>query len=60
AGSTSMKLSGYESIWTDSSGAYEFSNIPEGEYSIRAYFMDNGHTVAYRKVLLDADLELDW
>ena len=60
AGSTSMKLSGYESIWTDSSGAYEFSNIPEGEYSIRAYFMDNGHTVAYRKIMLDANLDLDW
>ena len=60
AGSTSMKLSGYESIWTDGSGSYEFTNIPEGEYSLRAYFMDNGHTVAYRKIVLDANLELDW
>ena len=25
AGSTSMKLSGYESIWTDGSGSYEFT-----------------------------------
>ena len=36
AGSTSIKLSGYESIWTDSSGNYQITGIPGGEYSIRA------------------------
>ena len=60
AGSTSIKLSGYDSIWTDSSGNYQITGIPGGEYSIRAYFMNNGHIAVYRKIILDADLELDW
>ena len=60
ADSTSIKLSGYESIWTDSNGFYQYDGIPDGDYSIRAYFMNNGHTVVYRKVFVNGDLSLDW
>ena len=60
AGSTSIKLSGYESIWTDSNGFYQYGDIPEGDYSIRAYFLNNGHTAVYRKVVVSADMSLDW
>ena len=60
AGATSIKLSGYESIWSDTAGTYQFTEIPAGEYSIRAYFMENGHIAVYRKIVLDSDLTLDW
>tara|TARA_B100000674_G_scaffold222417_1_gene182424 strand:+ start:374 stop:2698 length:2325 start_codon:yes stop_codon:yes gene_type:complete len=60
AGSTSIKLSSHDSIWTDDGSYYEYTNVPEGEYSIRAYFMNDGHTVVYRKIIVDRDIELDW
>ena len=60
AGSTSIKIAGYNSVWTDSEGNYQYTGIASGEHSIRAYFMNDGHTVAYRKIILDSDLQLDW
>ena len=60
AGSTSIKITGYDSVWTDSEGNYEYSNIASGEHIIRAYFMNDGHSVAYRKILINSDLQLDW
>ena len=32
AGSTSIKLSSHDSIWTDDGSYYEYTNVPEGEY----------------------------
>ncbi len=60
AGSTSIKITGYDSVWTDSEGNYEYSNIASGEHIIRAYFMNDGHSVAYRKIIINSDLQLDW
>ena len=48
AGSTSIKITGYDSVWTDSAGDYQYTDIASGEHIIRAYFMNDGHNVAYR------------
>lgn len=60
AGSTSIKIAGYDSVWTDSEGNYQYNDIASGEYIIRAYFMNDGHNVAYRKIIINSDLQLDW
>ena len=60
AGDTSIKLNSGDSIWSGTSGEYEITDVPFGEHVIRAYFKDNGHTVSYRKIFVDSDIELDW
>jgi PKD repeat protein len=60
AGSTSIKITGYDSVWTDSAGDYQYAGIAGGEHTIRAYFMNDGHNVAYRKIIINSDLQLDW
>ena len=60
AGSTSIKIAGYDSVWTDSEGNYQYNDIASGEHIIRAYFMNDGHNVAYRKIIINSDLQLDW
>jgi len=59
AAETSMKLVPRGSIWADG-GTYSIENISEGEYTVRAYFMNNGHTVVYRTIYIDSDTQLDW
>ena len=59
AGMTSMKIESRESVWS-SDGAYTLTDIPEGEYSVRAYFLENNHTVVYRQIYIDSDTTLDW
>jgi len=59
AAETSMKLVPRGSIWSEN-GTYSITDIPEGEYTVRAYFMNNGHTVVYRQIYIDSDTELDW
>ena len=56
---TSMKLVPRGSIWADD-GTYSIEDITEGEHTVRAYFMNNGHTVAYRQIYIDSDTQLDW
>ena len=60
ANSTSIKVDSLPSVWTDGNGAYTFSGITPGEHPVRAYFMNDGHTVAYRKMFLSDDMQLDW
>tara|TARA_B100000614_G_scaffold6832_1_gene6386 strand:- start:5129 stop:7489 length:2361 start_codon:yes stop_codon:yes gene_type:complete len=60
ANSTSIKVDSLPSVWTDGNGAYTFSGITPGEHTVRAYFMNDGHTVAYRKMFLSDDMQLDW
>ena len=60
AGSTSIKITGYDSVWSDTAGNYQYTGIASGEHTIRAYFMNDGHSVAYRKIIINSDLQLDW
>ena len=60
ADATSVKLVPMDSVWTDQTGFYSISGVSTGEHIIRAYFMNNGHTVAYRSVVVDGDVELNW
>tara|TARA_B100001029_G_scaffold179628_1_gene189989 strand:- start:3851 stop:6202 length:2352 start_codon:yes stop_codon:yes gene_type:complete len=60
AGDTSIKFESRDSVWTKDTGRYEITDIPYGEHVVRAYFKDNGHTVSYRKIFFDSDLEFDW
>ena len=59
AGDTSIKVDSMSSSWSED-GSYNFSGITEGEHTVRAYFMNNGHTVVYRKMYFDSDMQLDW
>ena len=59
AAETSMKLVPRGSVWAND-GTYSIENITEGEHTVRAYFMNNGHTVVYRQIYIDSDTELDW
>ena len=60
ADATSVKLVPMDSVWTDQNGFYSIPDVSIGEHIIRAYFMNNGHTVAYRSVVVDGDVELNW
>ena len=61
ASSTSIKVDSMASIWSNlNDGSYEFSGISPGEHTVRAYFMNNGHTVVYRKMFFTDDMQLDW
>ncbi len=59
ADSTSIKVDSMTSSWSDN-GSYVFSGISPGEHTVRAYFMNNGHTVVYRKMVFNSDMQLDW
>ena len=59
ADSTSMKVDSLDSVWSVN-GEYELNGITPGEHVIRAYFMNDGHTVVYRTINVDGDLELDF
>ena len=47
------------SSWSEG-GNYSFEGITSGEHTVRAYFMNNGHTVVYRKMVIESDMNLDW
>ncbi len=59
AAETSIKVDSMGSAWSEE-GSYTYSGISEGEHTVRAYFMNNGHTVVYRKMYFDSDMQLDW
>ena len=59
ANSTSIKVGSMQSSWSDN-GDYLFEGVAPGEHTIRAYFMNDGHTVVYRKMVFDSDTSLDW
>jgi hypothetical protein len=59
ANSTSIKVGSMQSSWSDN-GEYVFEGIAPGEHTVRAYFMNDGHTVVYRKMFFDSDATLDW
>ena len=59
AGSTYIKVDTMESV-VSSDGAYSFPGITAGEHTVRAYFMNDGHTVAYRTIFIQSDMVLDW
>ena len=59
AGSTSVKVDSYESVWSVD-GQYEINGLTLGEHVIRAYFMNDGHTVIYRTIYVTGDTELDF
>ena len=40
-----MKVNSFDSVWSDD-GQYEITGLPQGEHVIRAYFMNDGHTVS--------------
>ena len=59
ASDTSIKVDSMTSSWSEN-GTYSFAGISEGEHIVRAYFMNNGHTVVYRNMYFDSDMQLDW
>ena len=59
ANSTSIKVDSMQSSWSDN-GDYVFEGVASGEHTVRAYFMNDGHTVVYRKIFVDSDTSLDW
>lgn len=59
ANSTSIKVDSMQSSWS-SNGAYSFEGVTPGEHTVRAYFMNDGHTVVYRQILIEDDTNLDW
>jgi len=60
AGSTSIKVGSSSSIWSDAEGNYVFEGISPGTHTVRAYFMNNGHSVVYRSMNFQSDMQLDW
>lgn len=58
AAETSIKVDSMTSSWSDN-GNYEFEGITHGEHTVRAYFMNDGHTVVYRKMFFESDMNLD-
>ena len=60
AGDTFIKLVPRDSIQTGNEGSYEITDVAPGEHTIRAYFLENGHTTSYRKIYVEEDMILDW
>ena len=66
ANRTSIKVDQLASVWSDDDqnssdfGEYRFEGITEGEHTVRAYFMNDGHSVVYRKMFFTSNAELDW
>jgi len=59
AGTTYVKVAGMESV-ISSDGTYSFPGVTAGEHVARAYFMNDGHTVAYRTIFVSGDMTVDW
>ena len=59
ANKTSIKVDSMASVWSEN-GSYTFSGISPGEHTVRAYFMNDGHSVVYRKMFFYEDMELNW
>ena len=59
ANETSIKVDSMTSVWSEN-GSYTFSGISPGEHTVRAYFMNDGHSVVYRKMFFSEDMILDW
>ena len=59
AAETSIKVDSMSSSWSEN-GSFAYEGISQGEHTVRAYFMNNGHTVVYRKMFFDSDMQLDW
>ena len=59
AESTSIRVDSMASVWSDN-GEYTVTGISEGQHTIRAYFMNNGHSVAYRQIYVNQNINLDW
>lgn len=59
AGSTYVRVDTMESVLSVD-GSYSFPGIVPGEHTVRAYFMNDGHTVAYRNIFIEQDTTLDW
>ena len=59
ANETSIKVDSMTSVWSEN-GSYTFSGISPGEHTVRAYFMNDGHSVVYRKMFFSEDMVLDW
>ncbi len=60
AGDTFIKLIPRDSVQTGNEGSYEITDVAPGEHTIRAYFLENGHTTSYRKIYVEEDMILDW
>ncbi len=60
ANRTSIKVDSLNSVWSDDQGTYSIPGITSGEHIIRAYFMNDGHTVSYRTIDVYSDIILDW
>ena len=60
ANRTSIKVDSLNSVWSDDKGSYSFPGISSGEHIIRAYFMNDGHSVSYRTIDVYSDITLDW
>ena len=60
ANRTSIKVDSLNSVWSDDQGTYSIPGITSGEHIIRAYFMNDGHTVSYRTIDVSSDIVLDW
>ena len=60
ANRTSIKVDSLNSVWSNEEGYYEFPGISYGEHTIRAYFMNDGHSVSYRTIHITSDIQLDW
>jgi len=60
ANRTSVKVDSLNSVWSNDQGYYEFPGVSFGEHTIRAYFMNDGHSVSYRTIDVSSDINLDW
>ena len=54
AGTTYIKVDSSASVPSEN-GVYSFPGITPGEHTVRAYFMNDGHTVAYRTVYIQSE-----
>ncbi len=59
ANSTSIKIDSQNSVWSEN-GEYEITGVSPGEHSIRAYFMNDGHTVVYRTIQVNSNMEVNF
>jgi hypothetical protein len=60
ANRTSIKVDSLNSVWSNDDGYYQYAGISPGTHTIRAYFMNDGHSVSYRTIEVSSDTQLDW